>query len=94
MLPNNSRSNKKRLKALTDAIKKIYSTFKGEAKNAFRKNIPQIQEEKMAILIQELVGQVHTIIRDTIQHLVVFYKSMNYYPVSYMKRNEGVAISP
>ena len=91
MLPNNSRSNRKRLKALTDSIKKIYSsTFKGEAKTLLEKTSHRIEEEKMAILIQELVGQAY----DKTRYYPTFsgvLQSMNYYPVSYMKRNEGVA---
>ena len=91
MLPNNSRSNKKRLRELSIAIKRVYaSTFKGEAKTLLDNTAHRIEEEKMAILIQELVGQTYGRKRYYPTFSGVL-QSVNYYPVSYMKRNEGVA---
>ena len=67
MLPNNSQSNKIRLNKLIEAIKIIYaSTFKGEARTLLKNTAHRIEEEKMAILIQEVVG--------------VKYKSKRFYP--------------
>ncbi len=91
MLSNNSRSNKKRLDQLILAIKKVFaSTFKREAKSLIDNTAHRIQEEKMAVLIQEVVGQSY--------NSKLFYpsfsgvlQSINYYPTSYMKRDEGVA---
>ena len=91
MLSNNSRSDKKRLKELTIAIKKVFaSTFKGEARALLKNTAHRIEEEKMAILIQEIVGQPYRSNRfyPTFSGLL---QSVNYYPVSYMQRNEGVA---
>ncbi len=91
MLPNNSRSSKKRLKELVTAIKRVFaSTFKGEAKSLLDNTAHRIEEEKMAVIIQEVVGQPF----DSKRFYPTFsgvLKSINYYPVSYMKRDEGVA---
>ena len=91
MLANNSRSAKKRLNELTQAIKKVFSsTFKGEARSLLDNTAHRIQEEKMAILIQEVVGQPYQGKRFYPTFSGVL-QNINYYPVSYMKREEGVA---
>ena len=91
MLSNNSRSDKKRLGQLTKAIKKVFaSTFKGEARSLLDNTAHRIQEEKMAILIQEIVGKSYNGQRFYPSFSGVL-QSINYYPVSYMKREEGVA---
>jgi len=90
MLANNSRSDKKRLRQLTKAIKKVFaSTFKGEARSLLDNTAHRIQEEKMAILIQEIVGKSYNGQRFYPSFSGVM-QSINYYPVSYMKREEGV----
>ncbi|MFL2983024.1 MAG: PEP/pyruvate-binding domain-containing protein [Candidatus Neomarinimicrobiota bacterium] len=91
MLPNNSRSDKKRLNELTIAIKRVFaSTFNGEAKSLLDNTSHRIQEEKMAILIQEIVGKPYNNLRFYPSFSGVL-QSINYYPVSYMKREDGVA---
>ena len=91
MLPNNSRSKKKRFDELVIAIKKVFaSTFTGEARSLLETTSHRIQEEKMAILIQEIVGQPYSNARFYPTFSGVL-QSVNYYPVSYMKREEGVA---
>ena len=91
MLANNSRSDKKRLDQLTAAIKRVFtSTFKGEARSLLDNTAHRIQEEKMAILIQEVVGIPYNGQRFYPSFSGVL-QSVNYYPVSYMKREEGVA---
>ena len=91
MLSNNSKSNKTRLNELIEAIKIVYaSTFKGEARTLLKNTAHRIEEEKMAILIQEVVGVKYKSNRFYPTFSGVL-QSINYYPVSYMKRNEGVA---
>jgi len=91
MLANNSRSDKKRMDQLTAAIKRVFaSTFKGEARSLLDNTAHRIQEEKMAILIQEVVGIPYNGQRFYPSFSGVL-QSVNYYPVSYMKRDEGVA---
>ena len=63
MLSNNSKSNKERLNKLIEAIKIIYaSTFNGEARTLLKNTAHRIEEEKMAILIQEVVGVKYKVI--------------------------------
>ncbi len=91
MLPNNETKNKQRLQSLVLAIKKVYaSTFKVDAKSLLDTTAHRIEEEKMAIVIQEIVGQQYSSERYYPSFSGVL-KSINYYPVSYMKRDEGVA---
>lgn len=90
MLPNNSPSEKRRLKQLCEAVKRVYaSTFFQEPKSFIGSSIHRQMEEKMAVIIMELIGRkygsrFYPVISGTAL-------SLNYYPVSYMKRDEGVA---
>jgi len=89
MIPNSSKSIQERLSQLCEAVKRIYaSTFFQGPKAIMDTIIHRQEEEKMAIIIMEIIGQKH---EDN------FYptfsgvaQSYNYYPVSYMNRNEGV----
>ena len=92
MLSNNSKSNKDRLNKLIEAIKIIYaSTFKGEARTLLKNTAHRIEEEKMAILIQEVVGVKYKSNRFYPTFSGVL-QSINYYPVSYMKEVRGLPI--
>ena len=90
MLPNNAPSLKDRVEQVCEAIKRIYaSTFFVEPKSLIDKISQRMEEEKMAIIIMEMIGQ---------KHQNRFYptfsgvaQSYNYYPTSYIKRNDGVA---
>ena len=90
MLPNSEKSKKQRLDQLTKAIKLVYaSTYFKEPKSLIENSVHRHEEEKMAVVIMELIGK---------QHENRFYptasgsaQSFNYYPISYMKREEGVA---
>ena len=90
MLPNSSGKLKERLGQLCEAIKRIFaSTFFQEPKTLMDTIVQRHEEEKMAVIIMEMIG---------CQHEQRFYptfsgvaQSFNYYPVSYMKREEGIA---
>jgi len=90
MLPNSNKSKKTRLEELIKAIKAVYaSTYYKEPKSLIEGSVHHHEEEKMAVIIMELIGK---------QHQDRYYpsasgsaQSFNYYPVSYMKREEGVA---
>lgn len=90
MLPNNDPSTEVRLAQLIKAIKLIYSSIFQETPRILAKNSVYRQEDdKMAVIIQQLVGK---------QYGDFFYpavsgvaQSYNFYPVSYMKPDEGVA---
>ncbi len=90
MLPNSDKSKKLRLEQLKKAIKLVFaSTYFNEPKSLIENSVHRHEEEKMAVVIMELIGK---------QHENRFYptasgsaQSFNYYPISYMKREEGVA---
>lgn len=89
MLPNSAQSEKERLSHLCEAVKRVYaSMFFQEPKSLMDISTHRHDEEKMAVIIQELIGR---------RYGNRFYptcsgvaQSYNYYPVSYMKREEGV----
>jgi len=89
MIPNNHELIEKRLEQLCQAIKLVYSSiFFKDAKAYIESTSAKTEEEKMAVIIQELVGT---------DHNGKFYptfsgvaQSFNYYPVSYQKREEGI----
>jgi len=89
MLPNNSSNDSIRLHQLINAIKLIYaSTFFREPKSIFNSTALKYEQEKMGIAIMELSGS---------KYGNYFYptlsgsaQSVNYYPISYMKREDGI----
>ncbi len=89
MLPNSNKDINKRLEHLNNAIKLVYaSVFYKEAKAYIESTSAKIEEEKMAVIIQELIGS---------NYDGRFYptfsgvaQSYNYYPVSYQRREEGI----
>lgn len=89
VLPNNHPDLEVRLKQLIDAIKLIYASVFCQSPKQYAQNASlRIEEEKMAILIQHLIGEAHG---------DIFYpalsgvaQSYNFYPISYMKSEEGV----
>ncbi len=59
MIPNNQQDPDVRFRRLTEAIKFVYaSTFFREARN-YRRTLSQASDEKMAVIIQEVVGLRH-----------------------------------
>lgn len=90
MLPNSDKSKKIKFEQLSTAIKLVYaSMFHKGALSLIDSSVHALEEEKMAVIIMELVGQkfenrFYPTFSGTSQ-------SFNYYPVSYMQRNEGVA---
>jgi len=91
VLPNDNPDLNVRIRQLCNAIKLVYaSMFFDAPKTYLESSIHRPDEEKMAVIIQELVGQQFSENR--------FYptfsgvaQSINFYPVSYMKRDEGIA---
>jgi CheY-like chemotaxis protein len=89
MLPNNHKDEKIRLEQLCQAIKLVYaSVFYRDAKAYIESTSAKLEEEKMAIIIQELIGD---------DRNGKFYptfsgvgQSYNYYPISHQKREDGI----
>lgn len=92
MLPNNHPDHRQRLKQLVNAVKRVYaSTFFQNAKDYFKVTSYRLEEEKMAVVIQKLVGS---------QHENRFYpdfagvaKSYNFYPIPPQKSTDGAAMA-
>ena len=90
MIPNNHPDPSVRLEHLITAVKLVYASTYYEGPKAFARNTSnQPQEEAMAVIIQQVVGQ---------QYGDYFYPSIsgvsqshNFYPVSHMKAEEGIA---
>jgi hypothetical protein len=89
MIPNNHEDKKIRLEQLCQAIKLIYaSVFYKEAKIYIKSTSAKIDEEKMAVIIQELLGNEYNgWFFPTISGVA---QSYNFYPISYQKRKDGI----
>ncbi|MFQ6610165.1 MAG: PEP/pyruvate-binding domain-containing protein, partial [Fidelibacterota bacterium] len=91
MLPNNG-TDEKRLQMLCSTIKRIYaSTFFIDAKTIIDQSLHRHEEEKMAVIIQEMVGSKHG--QNFYPTFSGVAQSYNYYPISYMNRDEGIAFT-
>ncbi len=90
-LPNNHPDINIRLKQLEDAIKMVYaSVFTPLAKSYFESVNHSIEEEKMAVIIQELVGSSYG--DHFYPHISGVAQSYNYYPFSHMKPEDGLGL--
>jgi CheY-like chemotaxis protein len=89
MLPNSSTNRKRRLNQLCEAIIRIYSsTYFADPKALVEKSSHLIEEEKMGIIIMEMIGQKFgSRYYPTLSGVA---RNINYYPISYMEREEGV----
>lgn len=91
MIPNNRPDSDTRFRRLVEAIKFVYaSTFFASARNYVRMTEHRIEDEKMAVLIQEVVGR---------RHGERFYpdvsgvaRSYNFYRFGHARPEDGVAM--
>lgn len=92
MIPNNNPDPDVRLRELLESIKLVYaSTYAQRAKDYMKATPYRLEEEKMAVIIQRMVGS---------QHHERFYpefagvaKSYNFYPVPPQKSEDGIVLS-
>ncbi|MFH0943639.1 MAG: PEP/pyruvate-binding domain-containing protein [Planctomycetota bacterium] len=90
MVANSHPDRQVRVKELVNAIKRVYaSTFHRCVKDCFLGSHYRLEEEKMAVIIQRVVGS---------RHESRFYpdfsgtaRSYNFYPVAPMKAADGIA---
>ncbi|MFQ5865815.1 MAG: PEP/pyruvate-binding domain-containing protein [bacterium] len=88
MLPNNHQNRRFRLRELLNAVKRVYaSTFYQSAKSYFKVTSYRLEEEKMGVIIQKMVGA---------NHGDRFYpdfagvaKSYNFYPIAPQNSTDG-----
>ncbi len=89
ILPNSSNSFKERLEHLINAIKYVYASVFLKRARAYVKNLDlNIEEEKMAVIIQELTGEKHD--KYFYPDISGVLQSYNFYPISYMKHEDGI----
>lgn len=91
LVPNTA--NKKIVfEQVCNAIKLVFaSTFSPKARNYFAIIHHKIEEEKMAVILQELVGNQYG--EYYYPHISGVAQSFNYYPVANMKPEEGFAVA-
>ncbi|QZT37433.1 pyruvate, phosphate dikinase [Halosquirtibacter xylanolyticus] len=91
LIPNNHTDINTRLEQLCKAIKLVYaSIFTETAESYFHAVNYKIEEEKMAVVIQEVVG--HDYNAKFYPNISGVAQSYNYYPFSYMKPEDGFAV--
>ena len=92
LLPNNHSDPKVRFRQVTDAIKLVYaSIYSNESRTYFDAINYKLEEEKMAVVIQEVVGNEFD--GYFYPHISGTAQSHNYYPVSHMEPEDGFAIA-
>jgi hypothetical protein len=90
MLPNDHPSLDVRLKQLIAAIKMVYASTYFQSPKAFSRRVGhRTEEEKMAVIVQRLVGEACG--RNFYPSISGAAQSYNYYPFGPMKPEEGIA---
>lgn len=88
VVPNSHQDTETRLKQLSDAVKLVYASVFYASPVQYAKNADiRIEEEKMAVLIQELVGERYGDLYYPVISGVA--QSYNFYPYYPMKPEEG-----
>jgi hypothetical protein len=89
MIPNNNSADEVRLQELVNAIKLVYaSTFHANARSYLEKTPNRLEEEKMAVVIQQVVGRRHD--KYLYPDVGGVVRSHNFYPIGNMKAQDGV----
>jgi hypothetical protein len=92
ILPNNHPDINVRLQQALDAIKLVYaSIYSDDARSYIEAVNYKIEEEKMAVVIQEVVGRQYG--DYYYPHISGVAQSYNFYPYAHMKPEEGFAVA-
>jgi CheY-like chemotaxis protein len=90
MLPNDDLSIAQRLEVLMLAIKRVYaSTFSNRAKGYLHATPYRLEEEKMAVILQRVVGASHG--GRYYPDFAGVARSYNYYPAAPLESEDGIA---
>ncbi|MBI1807149.1 MAG: histidine kinase, partial [Ignavibacteria bacterium] len=90
MLPNNNPDSVVRLGELIDAVKRVYaSTFYQRAKEYIKVTSYRLEEEKMAVIIQKMVGSEYG--NRFYPNFAGVAKSYNFYPSAPQSSSDGIA---
>ncbi len=91
MLPNNHPDPEERFGQICRAVKAVFaSTHSEEARSYIARTPYSIEEEKMAVLIQQVVGQPHG--HRYYPHIGGVAVSYNYYPIGHQRAEDGLAM--
>ena len=91
IIPNNQPNDEERLESLVTAIKLVFaSVFSNQARTYYKAVHHRIEEEKMAVVLQELVGDQHD--KYYYPHISGTAQSYNFYPVAHMTPDDGFAV--
>ncbi len=91
LIPNSHCDENVRFEQLRTAVKLVYaSVFSDEARAYFNAVNYKIEEEKMAIVLQPVVG--HEYNQKFYTHVSGVSQSYNYYPYSYMEPEDGFGV--
>ncbi|MBD3290477.1 hypothetical protein GF337_16860, partial [candidate division KSB1 bacterium] len=89
MIPNNQLDTDTRFRKLVEAIKFVYaSVFFKEARDYFKATRHDIEDEKMAVIIQEVVGKRFN--NRFYPHISGVARSYNFYPTGKSRPEDGV----
>jgi DNA-binding NarL/FixJ family response regulator len=90
MIPNNHDNTETLLHYLLSAVKLVYaSTFLSHAKAYLEQTPNRLEEEKMAVVIQQIVGRRHD--EFVYPDVAGVARSHNFYPIAGMKPEDGIA---
>lgn len=90
IIPNSNKDSNIRLQQLIDAIKLVYASVFSPVSRGYIEAIDyKVEEEKMAVVIQELVGNEYS--NYYYPHISGTAQSYNYYPFLYIKPEDGLA---
>ncbi|MBM3403279.1 MAG: pyruvate, phosphate dikinase [Bacteroidetes bacterium] len=92
LIPNNHPDPKVRLNQLMDAIKLVFASVYSRIARGYIEAINyRIDQERMAVVIQEVVGNEYN--GTFYPHISGVAQSYNYYPFAHMKPEEGFAVT-
>ncbi len=92
LIPNNHPDLEVRYQQLETAVKMVYaSIFTDSARAYFDAVNYKIEEEKMAVIIQEVVGHEHN--NRYYPSISGVAQSYNYYPISHMQPEDGFSVA-
>ena len=92
IIPNNRKDKQDVLGKLMQAIKLVFaSVYSDNSRTYFQAIHHKVEEERMAIVLQELVGNQYG--DYYYPHISGTAQSYNYYPVAHMKPEEGFAVA-
>ncbi len=92
LIPNNHPDIEVRFEQLVTAIKLVYASIFTESAQMYFDAIDyKIEEEKMAVILQEVVG--HEFNGRFYPHISGIAQSYNYYPVAYMEPEDGFSVT-